>query len=164
LFGAALFRPDPSLESFHATVGAVPMTSEETAAQIRSSGLRATASRVAIYRAVCEIDGGHPTVGQVVERVRVGAGSASMQAVYDGLQALASAGMLRRIEPAGSPARYETRVGDNHHHVICRSCGLTRDVDCATELAPCLDPADVAGFVVDEAEITFWGLCPDCKS
>jgi Fe2+ or Zn2+ uptake regulation protein len=131
------------------------MTREETAAQIRASGLRATASRVAIYRAVCEIEGGHPNVGQVVERVRTDTGSGSM---------LASAGMLRRIEPAGSPARYESRVGDNHHHVICRSCGLTRDVDCATELAPCLDPAqaDLAGFVIDEAEITFWGLCPNC--
>jgi Fe2+ or Zn2+ uptake regulation protein len=143
-------------------VAAVPPTSEETAAQIRASGLRATSSRVAIYRAVCRIEGGHPTVGQVVDRVRTDSGSASMQAVYDGLQALASAGMLRRIEPAGSPARYESRVGDNHHHVICRSCGLTRDVDCATEVAPCLDPVDATGFVIDEAEITFWGLCAEC--
>lgn len=139
-------------------------TREETAAEIRARGLRATASRVAILRAVAELDGGHPDVQQVVERVRIDTGSASMQAVYDGLQALTSAGMLRRIQPAGSPARYESRVDDNHHHMICRACGMTRDVDCAPAAAPCLGPSDAAGFEIDEAEVTFWGLCPECAS
>ena len=140
----------------------MPGSSEQTAEEIRAHGLRATAPRVAIYRAVAEI-GGHPEVQQVADRVRHQTGSVSTQAVYDGLQALASAGMLRRIQTGGSPARFETRVGDNHHHLICRSCGATEDVDCAVAEAPCLEPDLPAGFSVDEAEITFWGLCPACN-
>ena len=86
----------------------------------------------------------------------------SHQAVYDGLNALTSAGLVRRIEPAGSVARYEARVGDNHHHVVCRSCGAVADVDCAVGEAPCLTAADDHGFLIDEAEITYWGTCPEC--
>ena len=95
-------------------------------------------------------------------RDRVGA--ISTQAVYDVLGALTRAGLLRRIEPAGSPTRYETRVGDNHHHVVCRSCGTIADVDCVLGEPPCLSPAEAGGFVVDEAEITFWGMCPTCQT
>jgi Fe2+ or Zn2+ uptake regulation protein len=90
-------------------------------------------------------------------------GTLSTQAVYDILRAFAEAGLVRRIEPAGSPARYETRVGDNHHHIVCRICGATADVDCAVGDRPCLDPVSTQGFVVDEAEVTFWGLCPNCQ-
>jgi Fe2+ or Zn2+ uptake regulation protein len=88
----------------------------------------------------------------------------SIQAVYDSLHAMTEAGLLRRIEPAGSPARYETRVGDNHHHVVCRSCGAARDVDCVVGSAPCLTPTDAGDFLIDEAEVTFWGLCPSCQA
>jgi Fe2+ or Zn2+ uptake regulation protein len=91
-------------------------------------------------------------------------GTISTQAVYDVLGALTRAGLLRRIEPAGSPARYETRVGDNHHHVVCRSCGAITDVDCVVGEPPCLSPDSASGFVIDEAEVTFWGLCPDCQN
>jgi Fur family ferric uptake transcriptional regulator len=96
--------------------------------------------------------------------VRAAAGTVSTQAVYDCLAAMTRAGLLRRIEPAGSPARYETRVGDNHHHVVCRACGATQDIDCAVGAAPCLQPEDAGGFVVDEAEVTYWGLCPACRA
>ena len=122
----------------------------------------------------------NPLLGRVVDRrgqtlvLRTGApiaaqvrdqlGAVSTQAVYDGLRALTAVGLLRRIEPAGSPARYETRVGDNHHHVVCRVCGATRDIDCVAGTAPCLDPSETGGFAIDEAEVTFWGLCPDCHT
>ena len=116
-----------------------------------------------MYRAVSE-DAGHPDVDAITSRVRADIGSVSTQAVYDSLRVLASAGLLRRIEPAGSPARYEARVGDNHHHVVCRVCGSAHDIDCAVGAAPCLDPSATGGFTIDEAEITFWGLCPECQS
>lgn len=90
-------------------------------------------------------------------------GSVSTQAVYDVLKACVGAGLLRRIEPAGSPARYETRIGDNHHHLVCRNCGAVTDIDCVVGAVPCLVPSDDHGFAVDEAEVTFWGLCPDCR-
>jgi Fur family ferric uptake transcriptional regulator len=90
-------------------------------------------------------------------------GTLSTQAVYDALRALTAAGLVRRIEPAGSPARFETRVGDNHHHVVCRVCGAAADVDCVVGAAPCLTPSDASGFMVDEAEVPFWGVCPDCQ-
>jgi Fe2+ or Zn2+ uptake regulation protein len=129
---------------------------------LRSHGLRVTAPRVAVLRAVGEMEG-HPDAEAVALRARALIGNVSTQAVYDSLHAMTRAGLLRRIEPAGSPARYETRVGDNHHHVVCRSCGATQDIDCAVGPAPCLSPGDAGGFVVDEAEVTFWGLCPDCQ-
>ncbi len=132
------------------------------ASEMRSRGLRATGPRVAVYGAV-ESLGGHPDAGAIADRVRADIGSVSVQAVYDCLAALTTAGMLRRIEPAGSPARYETRVADNHHHIVCRSCGIAHDVDCVVGAKPCLDPSDAGGFSVDEAEITFWGVCPDCR-
>lgn len=131
--------------------------------QLRELGLRATATRLAVYRAVLD-SGAHPDVEEVAARVRDDIGTISTQAVYDGLRALTDAGMLRRIEPAGNPARYEARVGDNHHHVVCRICGAAHDIDCTTGSAPCLTPSQTGGFAIDEAEVTFWGLCPDCQS
>jgi Fur family transcriptional regulator, stress-responsive regulator len=127
---------------------------------LRDSGLRVTAPRLAVLAAVRE---GHPTVDEIAARARRRVGTVSIQAVYDVLRALTSAGLARRIEPAGSPARFEARVGDNHHHLVCRACGLAVDVECAVGDAPCLDPADRRGFRLDEAEVTYWGLCPDCQ-
>jgi Fe2+ or Zn2+ uptake regulation protein len=128
---------------------------------LRSAGLRVTAPRLAVL----EWLDGHPhaTADRVATAVRARLGSVSTQAVYDVLNACTQAGLVRRIEPAGSPARYETRTGDNHHHVVCRSCGRTEDVDCVVGHRPCLDPSNANGFVVDEAEVVFWGLCPDCS-
>jgi Fur family ferric uptake transcriptional regulator len=136
---------------------------EELADRLRDHGLRATTTRVAVLRAVGEL-GGHPDTDTIATRVRESLGTISTQAVYDGLHAMTRVGLLRRIEPAGSPARYETRVGDNHHHVVCRSCGAARDIDCVLGGAPCLDPSDDSGFLIDEAEVTFWGLCPACRA
>jgi Fe2+ or Zn2+ uptake regulation protein len=130
--------------------------------ELRSRGLRVTSPRLAVYRAVAELSG-HPDVERITAHVSGDLGSVSQQAVYDGLKALTTAGLLRRIEPAGSPARYETRVGDNHHHVVCRTCGAAQDIDCTVGVAPCLEPEETGGFAIDEAEITFWGLCPDCR-
>lgn len=106
----------------------------------------------------------HADVDTIASGVRHRIGSVSTQAVYDVLRALTTARLLRRIEPAGSPARYEARVGDNHHHLVCRSCGAIRDVDCAVGEAPCLAPSSTHGFEIDEAEIVFWGLCPECRN
>lgn len=141
----------------------MPPEVERVAEHLRERGLRATAPRLAVYRAVRELPG-HPDVEAIAARVRSDLGSVSTQAVYDGLQVLAAVGLLRRIEPAGSPARFETRVGDNHHHVVCRVCGTAQDIDCAVGQAPCLDASETGGFLVDEAEITFWGLCPTCQA
>jgi Fe2+ or Zn2+ uptake regulation protein len=138
------------------------LSTDQIAEELRERGLRVTAPRLAVYRAVREL-GGHPEVDAIAERVREDIGSISTQAVYDGLSVLTAAGLLRRIEPAGSPARYETRVGDNHHHVVCRICGTARDIDCTVGTAPCLDPSEAGGFSIDEAEITFWGICPACQ-
>jgi Fur family transcriptional regulator, stress-responsive regulator len=132
------------------------------AAVLRTAGLRVTSPRVAV---LSEIRAGqHLTADQVASGVRGRIGPISTQAVYDVLGALTRAELLRRIEPAGSPTRYETRVGDNHHHVVCRSCGSIADVDCVVGEPPCLLPSEAGGFVVDEAEITFWGMCPSCQS
>ena len=128
--------------------------------RLRGAGLRVTAARVAIMHAVRE--GAHPDVDTIYRGVRERVGQVSLQAVYDGLHALDGAGLVRRIEPMGSPARYEARVGDNHHHLVCRRCGTVTDVDCAIGEAPCLEPADAAGFVVEEADVTYWGICPAC--
>ncbi|MEX2106785.1 MAG: Fur family transcriptional regulator [Solirubrobacterales bacterium] len=136
---------------------------EQIAEQLRRRGLRATGPRVSVYAAVESLPG-HPDVQEILARVHESGDPVSTQAVYDCLATLASAGLLRRIEPAGSPARYETRVGDNHHHIVCRACGATRDVDCVAGAAPCLEPGSAGGFAVDEAEVTFWGLCPECQA
>ena len=131
-------------------------------AQLRAVGLRVTAPRVAVLEAL--VAEPHSTADDVAGRVRETLGSVSTQAVYDVLRACVTAGLVRRIEPAGSSARYETRTGDNHHHLVCRICGLVADVDCAVGDTPCLEPAELAGFAVDEAEVVFWGLCPDCQN
>jgi Fur family ferric uptake transcriptional regulator len=124
--------------------------------------MRVTAPRVAVLSEVMADQ--HVTADQIGAGVRGRVGPISTQAVYDVLGALTRVGLLRRIEPAGSPTRYETRVGDNHHHVVCRGCDAIADIDCVVGEAPCLTPPDAAGFVVDEAEITFWGLCPTCQT
>jgi len=135
------------------------MSSEDL---LRSAGLRVTRPRLAVLDVLDT--GGHLEVEEITRRVRERIISVSTQAVYDVLGALSRAGLARRIEPAGSPARYEARTGDNHHHVVCRGCGTVADVDCTVGSAPCLDPSTTHGFEVDEAEITFWGLCPGCQS
>jgi Fe2+ or Zn2+ uptake regulation protein len=134
----------------------------EHPARLREAGLRVTSPRLAVLAALP--DHHHLDVETIARTARDRLGSLSTQAVYDILRALTDAGLVRRIEPAGSPALYETRVGDNHHHVVCRSCGSTADVDCAVGERPCLTPSNASGFVLDEAEITFWGLCPACQS
>jgi Fur family transcriptional regulator, stress-responsive regulator len=128
--------------------------------RLKSAGLRVTAPRVAVLDWLS--DHPHTTADQVAEAVRQRLGSVSTQAVYDVLGACTHASLVRRIEPAGHPARFETRIGDNHHHLVCRNCGRTEDVDCVHGSAPCLEPSSLAGFAVDEAEVVFWGLCPEC--
>jgi Fur family ferric uptake transcriptional regulator len=128
--------------------------------RLAAAGLRVTAQRVAVLESIPA--GTHAEVDEVARVVRARIGSVSTQAVYDVLRALTTAGLLRRIQPAGKPALYENRVADNHHHLVCRSCGDVTDVDCVVGLAPCLDPSDAAGFVIDEAEVVFWGTCPEC--
>ena len=130
--------------------------------RLRRAGLRVTAPRVAVLR-VLDASTDHPRVDQVIERVRSSGVSISTQAAYDVCEALQQAGLVRRIEPAGSPARFEPRVGDNHHHLVCRSCGVAVDVDCAVGYTACLEPSDRRGFEIDEAEVTYWGLCPQCR-
>lgn len=132
----------------------------DPATTLRDHGLQVTAQRLAVLRAVTHRP--HSTADEVAEHVRTQIGAISRQAVYDALAILVENRILRRIEPAGSPARYEDRVGDNHHHIICRACGKTADVDCAVGAAPCLKAADKSGFEVDEAEVIFWGTCPRC--
>src|SRR5713226_3095539 len=132
------------------------------AARLRGAGLRVTSARLAILQAVAA--GGHPGADEIARSVRDRIGHVSMQAVYDALNALTAAGLVRRIEPAGSPARFEGRVSDNHHHVVCRSCGAVADVDCAVGEAPCLTASDDHGFSIDEAEVIYWGLCPGCSA
>jgi Fe2+ or Zn2+ uptake regulation protein len=129
-------------------------------AVLRRHGVQVTAQRLAVLRAVT----GHPhsAADEIYAIVRADLGAVSRQAVYDALGALTDKGILRRIEPAGSPARYETRTGDNHHHVICRVCGRTVDVDCAIGATPCLTAADDSGYEIDEAEVVYWGRCPEC--
>ncbi|HEY6759683.1 MAG TPA: Fur family transcriptional regulator [Baekduia sp.] len=131
--------------------------------QLRAAGLRATAARVAVLQVLAEATD-HPRVDQVIERVRNAGVTISTQAAYDVCEALRRAALAQRIEIAGGPARYESRVGDNHHHLACRVCGTVVDVDCATGAAPCLAPSDLGGFVIDQSEVTHWGLCPDCQT
>ena len=127
---------------------------------LRGHGLRVTAQRIAVLRAVTSAP--HATADDVDQIVRRDIGTISTQAVYDALAVFAERGLIRRIQPAGSAARYECRVGDNHHHVICRGCGATADVDCAVGERPCLTAADASGFEIDEAEVIYWGRCPEC--
>lgn len=133
----------------------------DPAQQLRGVGLRVTSARVAILETLHLAR--HLTAEDVAAKVRERVGHVSTQAVYEALNALTDTGLLRRIEPAGSPARYESRVGDNHHHLVCRRCGAVADVDCAVGHAPCLDPSNTSGFAVDEADVIYWGLCPACQ-
>ncbi|MGY4999436.1 Fur family transcriptional regulator [Streptomyces sp. 900105245] len=140
------------------TASPTPTTAEE----LRGAGLRVTAARVALLETVR--DGDHLGVEAIATGVRDRVGHISLQAVYEALHALTAAGLVRRIEPAGHPARFEGRVGDNHHHIVCRSCGTVADVDCAVGDAPCLTASDDRGFRIDEAEVVYWGVCPDCST
>ena len=139
----------------------MPPTPHAHAQTLRDAGLQVTGQRLAAYDEVVRRP--HSDVDTIAAGVREAIGSVSTQAVYDGLNALTAAGLLRRIEPAGSPARFETRVGDNHHHLVCRTCGALVDVDCAVGETPCLEPSDPAGYSVDEAEVIYWGQCPTCQ-
>jgi Fur family transcriptional regulator, stress-responsive regulator len=132
----------------------------EPSVLLRQRGLRVTAQRLAVLRAI-ELEP-HATADAVVGAVRAEIGAVSVQAVYDALGILTETGILRRIQPAGSPARYEDRVGDNHHHLICRVCDRMVDVDCAIGDPPCLTAAEDHGYEIDEAEVIYWGRCPDC--
>jgi len=127
---------------------------------LRQHGIQVTAQRLAVLRAVSVRP--HGTADDVAEVVRAEIGAISRQGVYDALGMLGDRGLIRRIQPAGSPARYEDRVGDNHHHLICRVCGRTVDVDCAVGATPCLTAAEDSGFEIEEAEVVYWGRCPDC--
>ncbi len=129
---------------------------------LRGVSLRVTRPRVAVLSAVH--DHPHADTESLIGVVRADLGEVSHQAVYDVLRALTAAGLVRRLQPEGSVARYEARVGDNHHHVVCRSCGAIADVDCAAGRAPCLTPSDDAGYEIDEAEVIYWGRCPGCVS
>ena len=129
---------------------------------LRQHGLQVTAQRLAVLRAVFARP--HRTADDIYEVVRTELGAISRQAVYDALAALTEKGVFRRIQPAGSSARYENRVGDNHHHLICRDCGRVADVDCAVGDTPCLTAADASGYEIDEAEVIYWGRCPECTA
>lgn len=132
----------------------------DPAVLLREHGIQVTAQRLAVLRAVGAEP--HTTADRVAEVVRAQIGAISLQSVYDALGILVTEGLIRRIQPAGSAARYEDRVGDNHHHLICRLCGRVVDVDCAAGAAPCLAAADDQGYQIEEAEIAYWGRCPDC--
>jgi len=136
--------------------------SPSTASELRGAGLRVTAARVALLETIR--DGDHLGVEGVASGVRERIGHVSLQAVYEALHALTAAGLIRRIEPPDGRVRFEGRVGDNHHHVVCRSCGVVADVDCAVGEAPCLTPSDDHAFAIDEAEVIYWGLCPACST
>jgi Fe2+ or Zn2+ uptake regulation protein len=131
--------------------------------RLRDAGLRVTASRVAVLQVLTEATD-HPRVDQVIDRVRSAGIPISTQAAYDVCEALSRAALAQRIEIAGGPARYEARAGDNHHHIVCRSCGTVVDVDCASGAAPCLTPSDAQGFTIEQSEVTHWGLCPTCQA
>ncbi|HVA04178.1 MAG TPA: Fur family transcriptional regulator [Acidimicrobiales bacterium] len=133
----------------------------DVAEALRAAGLRVTAARLGVIQALAARP--HSDTDTVIGIVRQDLGAVSTQAVYNVLAALVAVGLVRRIEPAGSPALYEVRVGDNHHHIVCRACGSTTDVDCAVGRRPCLTPSESRGYVLDEAEVTFWGLCPECQ-
>jgi len=138
------------------------VTTSERQQMLRGAGLRVTRPRVAVLGAVFAHP--HADTESIIGVVREDLPDVSHQTVYDALRALTDAGLLRRIQPAGSVARYESRVGDNHHHVVCRSCGAIDDVDCAVGETPCLTASDDHGYALDEAEVTYWGLCPSCST
>lgn len=133
---------------------------DDLAKILRERGVKTTAHRLAVLRVVSRRP--HSTADEVATEVRAEIGAISRQAVYDTLGLLVEKGIIRRIQPAGSPALYENRVGDNHHHLICRTCGKTVDVDCAVGETPCLTAADASGYQIDEAEVIYWGTCPEC--
>jgi Fe2+ or Zn2+ uptake regulation protein len=133
-----------------------------SAEELRGAGLRVTAARVALLETVR--GGDHLGIEAIATGVRARVGHVSLQAVYEALHALTAVGLIRRIEPAGGQPRFEGRVGDNHHHVVCRVCGVVADVDCAVGEAPCLTASDDRGFAIDEAEVVYWGMCPDCST
>jgi Fe2+ or Zn2+ uptake regulation protein len=135
---------------------------DDAAELLREHGLQVTAQRLAVLKAVATRP--HATADELAEEVRERIGSVSRQAVYDALGILVEKGVVRRIQPAGSPARYEDRVGDNHHHLVCRSCGHTVDIDCAVGATPCLTAANELGYEIDEAEVIYWGRCPECRA
>ncbi len=138
------------------------MAVRELETQLRAVSLRVTQPRLAVLAALRQRP--HVDTETVIEAVRAQLGTVSHQAIYDVLRVLTDAGLVRRIQPAGTVARYETRVGDNHHHLVCRDCNTISDVDCAVGLAPCLTASTDHGFVVDEAEVVYWGLCLDCST
>ena len=138
----------------------MPSVASDPVELLRRHGIQVTAQRLAVLRAVSLQP--HATADAVAAAVRAEIGAISTQSVYDALTLLAAEGLLRRIQPGGSPARFEDRVGDNHHHLICRECGSVVDVDCAVGSAPCLTAADDKGFEIDEADVAYWGRCPDC--
>ncbi|WP_182526716.1 Fur family transcriptional regulator [Nocardioides dongkuii] len=138
------------------------MTTPDFEDLLRKASLRVTRPRLAVLGAVH--DHPHADTDTVIGQVRAGLGAVSHQAVYDVLRVLTDAGLVRRIQPAGATARYEARVGDNHHHVVCRTCGAIEDVDCAVGQSPCLTASDDHGFSLDEAEVVYWGTCPDCST
>jgi Fur family transcriptional regulator, stress-responsive regulator len=138
----------------------MPAPPLDPASLLRRHGVQVTAQRLAVLRAVSLRP--HGTADDVAEVVRAEIGAISRQAVYDALATLADKGLIRRIQPAGSPARFEDRVGDNHHHLICRICKRMVDVDCAVGVVPCLTASDSSGFEIDEAEVIYWGRCPEC--
>ena len=137
------------------------MEAVEGASRLRAAGMRVTSTRLAILEVVRS--GRPPAADDVARAVRERVGHVTLQAVYEALGAFTEAGLLRKIDIGTGPARYEARVGDNHHHLVCRRCGAVEDVDCAVGHAPCLEPAARRGYVIDEAEVTFWGLCADCQ-
>ena len=153
------FGPAPILDRVQSKAYTVAMSSH-SANLLRQHGLQVTAQRLAVMRAVSGRP--HGTADGIATDVRAEIGAISRQAVYDALGILVEKGLIRRIQPAGASALYEDRVGDNHHHVICRTCGNTVDVDCAVGETPCLTAADDSGFHIDEAEVIYWGTCPEC--
>ena len=138
----------------------LPIVHTDLPEVLRSHGLHVTAQRLAVMRAVTALP--HSTADAVAEQAKSDIGAISRQSVYDALTLLTERGVIRRIQPIGSPALYESRVGDNHHHVICRECGAVADVDCAVGHRPCLTASETHGFIIDEAEVAYWGLCPTC--
>jgi Fe2+ or Zn2+ uptake regulation protein len=144
-----------------AKVATVEHSHSAPAEILRSLGVQVTAQRVAVLDAVAAHP--HATADQILESVRASIGTISRQSVYDTLGTLEQVGLVRRIQPTGSPARFENRVGDNHHHIICRNCGALSDVDCAVGETPCLTASDSHGYTIDEAEVAYWGLCPTCQ-
>ena len=143
-------------------IGVPPSPAIDHSDLLRQHGFNVTAQRLAVLQAVA--DRPHSTTDELDAAVRANIGTVSRQAVYDALAVFSERGLIRRIQPAGSVARYEDRVGDNHHHVICRVCNRMTDVDCAVGYTPCLTASDAAGYEIDEAEVVYWGRCPDCAS